>query len=244
MLTMTSHRKISSRAHRQAGMSLVEVLIATTISLVVSAAMLGLAANSLGAGGNTIKMARLTAELRTVMQIVTRETRRANFHGNFAKCFGNLDCVATLENGDSSASSVIKAITVGDAVGTDDCVFFWYDRDADGVVIGDDPIGAFRRAVVGGVGVIQMTMTRTSAPTCNSGNDWISLTNPSFVNVSAFTISNALSLSDLITGAGDSQRVEKIGFSITGNLVSDTAVEKTVQDLVRVRNDVFAAASP
>lgn len=231
-------------AVRQSGVTLMELLIAMTISLVVSLAMVTLMANTLGTGTTTIEMSRLTAELRTAMQIMSREVRRANFHGNFTKCFGDVDCRSTLDNSDGDASSYIKAVTLGTSVSGNDCFFFWYDRDADGDATDDDDVAAFRRAVVGGVGVIQMTTTRNTAPSCNSGNYWTAITDPDFVNVTAFTLANGFSFTDTISAAGATQSVGKIGMTMTGVLVRDSEVSKTVNDMIRVRNDIFAPAAP
>ena len=43
---------------------------------------------------------------------------------------------------------------VDDSVDSGDCMFFWYDRNADGLSTNDD-VGAFRRTEIGGVGVLE-----------------------------------------------------------------------------------------
>ena len=202
---------------RQSGVSLMELLIAMAISLVVTLAMVGLMANTLGTGTQTIQMSRLTAELRASMQIMTRDLRRANFHGNFTECFGDPDCRTTMNGGGTSdVTGYIKAITIGDSVanGDSDCFFLWLDRDADGDVT-NDAVGAFRRVVQNSVGIIQMTTTRTTAPTCNSGSDWTALTDSSFVNVTAFTVTNANSFTDTVSASGATQHVDKILINLT-----------------------------
>jgi prepilin-type N-terminal cleavage/methylation domain-containing protein len=234
---MVNSRKVSVSS--QSGVSLLELLIAMTISLVVSLAMITLMANTLGTGTKTIEMSRLTAELRTAMQIMSRDVRRANFHANFAKCFGDIDCRDTLDNGDGDATDYVKSITIGDSVGTDDCFIYWFDRDGDGDITNDD-VGAFRRAVVGGVGVIQMTTTSNTAPACNADADWTAITDPSFVDVTVFTLTNNFSYTDTIPGDA-TQSIDKIGMSMTGVLVRDANVFRTVNDLIRVRNDIFAS---
>ncbi|NND45459.1 MAG: prepilin-type N-terminal cleavage/methylation domain-containing protein [Xanthomonadales bacterium] len=223
-------------AYRQRGMSLMEMLIAMSISLVVSLAMVGLMANTLGTGTETIGSARLTSEIRAALQIMTRDLRRANYHANYIKCFGNLDCRDILNNGDGNVENYIKPITVTGG----SCFFYWFDRDSDGDGTDDDPVGAFRRVVVGGVGVIQMTTTRENAPSCNSGNYWTAITDPDVINVTNFFVSNALSYTDTVDGA--TQTVDKIALVITAQLTGNAAVQRTVQDVIRVRNDIFAPA--
>jgi len=219
--------------YRQRGLSLMEMLIAMSISLLVSLAMVGLMANTLSTGTQTIGSARLASELRAAMQIMTRDLRRANYHGNFIKCFGNLDCRATLDNGDGDASAYVTTITVTGG----SCFYYWLDRDSDGDITDDDAVGAFRRAVVNGVGVIQMTTTRNLAPSCTTGTYWTDITDRDVVNVTAFAVSNALSYTDAVVGAN--QTIDKIAMQITGELTGNATVTRTIRDLIRVRNDIF-----
>ena len=230
------------RITNQSGVSLLELMIAMAISLVVSLAMVVLMANTLGTGKETIEMTRLNSELRTALQIMSREVRRANYHANFMACFGNVDCRSdgSLESG---AASYIKAVTIGTSVSANDCLYFWYDRNSNGDVTTDtnDFVGAFRRQLVNGVGVIEMTITDKTLASCTSGN-WVQITDPGFVNITAFQVSNNLSYTDTISSAGDTQTVGKIGLSMTGQLRRDAAVVKTITDTIRVRNDIFTPA--
>lgn len=221
---------------RQRGLSLMEMLIAMSISLVVSLAMVGLMANTLSTGTETIGSARLTSEIRAAMQIMTRDLRRANYHANYIKCFGNVNCRTTLDNGDGDTSAYLTSVSVPSA----NCFFYFFDRDSDGDATADDPVGAFRRVVVNGVGIIQMTTTRNLAPSCTTGNYWTAITDPDVINVTNFFVSNALSYTDNVDGA--TQTVDKIALVITAQLTSNAAVQRTVQDVIRVRNDVYAPA--
>ena len=74
-------------------MTLMELLVAGTISIIVSSGMVVLMASTLGTGTQTIKMTQLSAEMRTAMQIITRELRRANYHSTYANCFGDANCL-------------------------------------------------------------------------------------------------------------------------------------------------------
>lgn len=222
----------------QSGVTLIELMIAMSISLVVSLAMVTLMANTLGTSTRTIGMAKLSAELRAAMQIMSRDVRRANYHANFAKCFGNLDCRVTLDDNDGDASAYIKSITVQNG----NCFFYWFDRDSDGDITDDDDVGAFRRAVVDGVGVIQMTTTRNTAPSCTAGNYWSAITDPKLIDVTAFQVNNALSYTDTITGDNATQTIDKINMSITAELIVDASITRTIRNLIRVRNDIFAPA--
>ena len=78
---------------RQKGMTLMELLVAGFISIIVSSGMVILMASTLGTGTQTIKMTKLSSEMRSAMQIMTRELRRANYHSTFFRCFGDQGCL-------------------------------------------------------------------------------------------------------------------------------------------------------
>ena len=62
----------------QKGASLMEVLVAMSISLVVTASMVALMANSLGSTARIIKMTKLTDDMRIALQMMTRDVRRSS----------------------------------------------------------------------------------------------------------------------------------------------------------------------
>ena len=77
---------------RQTGASLMEVLVAMSISLVVTASMIALMANSLGTTGRIVKMTKLADDMRVTMQMVTRDVRRSSYNANSILCYANDAC--------------------------------------------------------------------------------------------------------------------------------------------------------
>ena len=136
---------------QQKGMTLMELLVAGFISIIASSGMIILMANTLGTGARTIKATRLGDEMRSSMQFITRELRRANYHASFAACFGNSNCTTTLGidgyiNSFSDPVTGLADLTKGIGItATNDCLWFWYDRNSDKNLI-NEPVGAFRRA--------------------------------------------------------------------------------------------------
>lgn len=92
------NQKQSSVTGRQAGVSLLELLIAVAISLVVSLAMVTLMANTMSTGTQTVRTSKLTQEMRTTMQIMTRELRRANHDPAALECYDDTECAALESN--------------------------------------------------------------------------------------------------------------------------------------------------
>ena len=238
---------------RQRGMTLMELLVAGAISVVASAAMLGMMANTLSSGTKTIKMTRLSQEMRSAMQIMTRELRRANYHGTYAACIGDVDCVGTL-----GISSVVKDISINGGSGGS-CFWFWYDRPQNGgteVAVTGEQVAAFRRATNdSGAGSIEMSISGTGTPSCNTDSDsWQPITDPNVYDVTAFAITNTESFTSTVTGAGATLAVNRIGINMTGSLIDDASIPAwmggsdvptvQIQDFIRVRNDISHPPGP
>jgi prepilin-type N-terminal cleavage/methylation domain-containing protein len=225
-----NHTMTGKQPNKQQGVTLIELMVALAISLVVSTALVMLMANVMGTGTQTIQMTRMTQEMRTAMQLMTRDLRRANYHVGALDCYGNIDC--------NLYPLKIKVITPEGG----DCFRFWYDRQT---TAGPDA-GAFQLFTRSGVSVVQMTTADNASVSC--GNDWgvaNDITDPSFMNVTAFTVSNADSYNEVISEDSDTQTISKIRLTLTAALLNTPTgvpVSKTIEDLIMVRNPVFCPA--
>jgi type II secretory pathway component PulJ len=230
-----------------------EVLIAAVIGLIAVAGMLILVANTFASSSTTIRITGLTEEMRTAMQIMTRELRRANYHDTYAACFANEDCIANL-----GINGVVKNITIDGGSGGD-CFWFWYDRPQGGstpVGINNEQVAAFRRATDGnGVGSIEMSVSGTGTPNCNDDSaNWQPLTNPEIYDITAFAVTDTGSFTSTVSTAGSVLSVNRIGLAMTGSLVNDPSIPTwmggsgaptvQLQDFIRVRNDVPTPPGP
>jgi type II secretory pathway component PulJ len=238
----------------QKGMTLIELLVASFISIIVSSGMVVLMASTLGTGTQTIKMTQLSKEMRSAMQIMTRELRRANYHSTYTACFGDLDCLTTL--------GIVSEVAEININSTNDCLWFWYDRpQAIGdsqIAVNNETVAGFRRAVNGDIGVLQMTVSGTSAASCPAAG-WVDNTNSDLVDIEAFNVDDSVpdfksycyppTIPPSIT-CSQSQSVERIGIVMTGRLrTSDMSLPAwmrgggdlplTIRDFIRVRNDVY-----
>ena len=256
-----------SRAYgrgQQSGLTLVEMLVALAIGLVVTGAMVGMMANTLSSGSRTISMSRLQQDLRSAMQLVTRDLRRANYFGESILCFGNLNC--------RDESSIYPDGFAGDITinSANNCIIFNIDRDHQLWTNADDP-GGFRLRVSGGIGRIQMlTSTSFSGSTdyCSSSytSGWVDVTNDEAIDVEEFLDCDEIDASDsecsglLADGSDDptmpavlsytelldtdgvnltNQRVRKVQLRMTANLIGNTNISKTIINRVRIRNDII-----
>jgi type II secretory pathway component PulJ len=216
----------------QAGFSLMEALISISISLVVTAAMVALMANSLGNTSRIVNMSKLTDDMRTTMQMLTRDVRRASYNANAFLCYGNEDCF-------SDGSVILPGdVTINNSR---DCFTFLLDRDNDGDST-ENAAGGFRRVTPGGVGAIEM-WTGNNSPSCSSTSSrWVRVTNPDTMDITAFGVDPSLSYTEEIYNDGVtviSQRVRKLRFTIAGRLVTDHSINRQMEDIISIRNDLL-----
>jgi type II secretory pathway component PulJ len=229
----SSHGNSTMSIKRQAGFSLMEAVVAMSIGLVVTAAMIALMANSLRSTSRIVNMTKLSDDLRTTMHMLTRDVRRTSYNANAMLCYGNEDCF--------SDGSVTMPGDLTISTGND-CFTFLLDRDHDGDST-ENPAGGFRRVVSGSVGSIEM-WTGGNAPNC-AGSDagWVQITNPDSMDITGFNVDTALSYTQEIfnDGAGKviSQKVRKLRFSIDGRLVTDNSITRRMEDVISVRNDLL-----
>lgn len=227
MQSMRSHFSTRSR-----GFSLIEVLIASSLSLVVTASMIALMSSSLGSTARIIKMTRLTDDLRSAMLLMSRDVRRSNYSANAINCFANPDCLT-----DGSISSP------GDVVISDnnECFVFSMDRNQDGT--GTENAGGFRRVLAGGVGVIQMWIGAT-VPDCASADvNWAAVTDANDIEITSFSVDDDLSYTEVVLedveGVQYFQKVRKMRMNISGRLVSDLTIQRTLGDIIKLRNNLY-----
>lgn len=217
------------------GFTLMEVLVSVSISLVVTAAMIALMANSLGNTSRIVNMTKLTDDMRMTMQMLTRDVRRSSYNANAMYCYGNEDC------GTDGSATLAGDISVSDS---NDCFTFLLDRDHDGDSTNNDA-GGFRRVSTGGVGVIQMWIGGAT-PDCDAEEDhdfWVEVTDSNSMDISGFAVDDDLSYTEVVfdDGAGKiiTQRIRKLRFSVQGQLVADNNISRSIEDIITVRNDLL-----
>ena len=219
---------------KQGGMSLMEVLIAMSISLIVTASMVALMGNTLGTTARIINMTKLADDLRVTMQMMTRDVRRSSYNANSMYCYANDDC--------ASDGAVTLAGDININAGND-CLTFLLDRDHDGDST-ENSAGGFRRVTNGGVGVIEM-WSGDQAPNCAAAAgsiSWVQITNPEIMDIFAFSVDDNLSYTAEIYNDGTntrSQKARKVRMNMQGRLVMDNTIVRRVEDVIAVRNDLL-----
>jgi prepilin-type N-terminal cleavage/methylation domain-containing protein len=217
----------------QSGFSLMEVLVSMAISLIVTSSMIALMGNSLGNTTRIIRMTKLTDDLRTSLQLMSRDVRRANYSASAVNCFANVDCAT------DGSVTMPGDVWISDS---GDCILYLLDRDHDGDATENDA-GGFRwfNPDPGSTpGRIEMWVGGSS-PECVGTNDsWVSLTDQNDMDITTFTLDDDLSYTEVILDDGfgnqTRQRVRKIRFNIAGQLVSDGTINRQISEVITIRN--------
>ncbi|MGK2924569.1 MAG: PilW family protein [Lysobacterales bacterium] len=228
---MYRNQRIAARHSR--GSSLMELLVASSLSLVVTMTMISLMSNSLANTSRIVKMTKLTDDLRIAMQMMTRDVRRTNYSADAVLCFANPDCA---KDGTIDWAGDVEISDDGD------CVIFQLDRDFDGDMT-ENAAGAFRRRLQNGVGAIEMWVGE-SVPACDAdGAGWVQVTDPNDIAITAFTVDDGLSYDEVIwdDGAGSQlqQKVRKLRFRISGQLTADDGISRDIEDVIKLRNNLY-----
>lgn len=235
-------------AHLQ-GFSLVETMVAMVAGLTVGGAALAFAMSTIKSNNEFVTATRLTQELRSAVDFVGRDLRRAGFDQAYMSQIA-LDSAVT------TVSPFAPIFVSADS----SCVLYAYDRaddtsvatDAYGVVDGETgEIRGIRRVVnADGVGVIEVGTTSATdtalacddatanydayPPACNGG--WCPLTDSLVMHVSAMTVTD---VSPAVIAPASSTalplRIREFELNLAGNLIADTSVARGVQSRVRVR---------
>jgi type IV pilus assembly protein PilW len=226
----------------QAGFTLIEAMIGLALSMIVTSSMVVLMGNSMGSASRIIQMTQLSDELRNTMSMMTRDLRRANYSANAAYCYANSDC--GIPGGAAPQTGDITIVNT-------ECMTFNLDRNQDGDASTDDA-GAFRLADNGsGIGFIEMWVGGAS-PDCdaaeNVNNDlWMELTDPDFVDITTFIVSDVNSLTGSVTEEGGAilnQRTREVFVQIEGALRLDSSITRRIEDTIKVRNDFLWHPGP
>lgn len=204
-------------------------MVALVVNAIVFTALMGVFIANLDHYTKVINTNRLNQQLQGALQIMTADIRRAGYWAN-----ANNDIGADANSNPFMASGA--DITIG---ASNTCILFTYDRNGDGSLpsIGsssDDERYGYRLSG----GAIQ-TRPWGASFSCSAANSaWENVTDPTVVTITALTFT--LTTQTLATGPGTAAlNMRSVDISVTGQLVNDSTVTKTLTQHVRIRNDKF-----
>lgn len=234
-----------NRFRRNAGISLIEVMVAMVAGLVVIGAVLSFTVATIRTNGEAVAVTRVNQELRSLMDVMAREIRRAGFNAS-----------ATAAIGTGATSTNHSTIESDTSVAGSHCILFGYDTpdaggaDSDPGTVGDSEWKGFRRTTVSGVGVLQMRTGGAAMTDCSGANTWSTISSPRSVDITGLTYSfdgpavDCGVATDTGTGNQVNVSVRTLTITINGRLVNDPTVTRSLRERVRIRADrIFQTAS-
>jgi prepilin peptidase dependent protein B len=227
------------------GFSLVEMMVAMAAGLLVVGAALTFTVAVVRANTENIQATRLTNDLRTALNLVVREVRRAGYDNTALSRSGTAMETSLGAQGTAVPLSAFAPIAV-----SGECIVFAYS----------DPAAparqwkGFRREAASGT--LQYSVG-ASAPDCSAPAgpaSWVDLTDAAVVDITAFDViprlvvinqniaSNVLATGTTTTTAQLTLRTYQ--FRISGQLRGDAAFTRTLAEQVRVRGDEVSLLTP
>jgi prepilin-type N-terminal cleavage/methylation domain-containing protein len=214
---------------RQAGMSLVELLVGIAIGLLVVAGASMLTATQLGENRRMLAETQLQQDLRATTEIITRELRRSGSPANQIG-YVSTESVAGVDAG------LIDDMTPN--ASPDSTVTFRYSRGVAGELRFTLSGNKIRTRIMGsgGSGLQDLTDSNTMEVTNFTVTPRHAI-EPSQTGAAPQRMPCPKICSDDTTDCWPTVRVREFTINITGRSKTDPSVERTLQSIVRVRND-------
>lgn len=220
---------IKHNISKKTGFTLVEVMIALVINLGLFAALMIMFSNILQNNQQTTNANRLYEQLQGALQIISSDIRRAGYWGNAKNDVG-------LRQNSNPFMTVTTDVSIN---ASNDCILLSYDHNSDGSIPAisssiDDERYGYRLMN----GSIQARPPGAPFDCTASSTSWENMTDPNIITITALTFTPTLTT--ITTGPGaQGITIRSIDITITGKLVSDATVTKTLTQHVRIRNDKF-----
>lgn len=211
------------------GFTFTELLVALTISALLFSLLIGVFIANLNHYHKSVNTNRLNQQLQSTLDLMTNDIRRAGYWAN-----ANGD-VGTNQNNNPFMASATD-ITVN---ASKNCILFTYDHGNTGTLPSisssyDDDRYGYRLSN----GAVQTRPPGASFSCTAASSAWENVTDTNIINITDLTFT--LNSSTVTTGPGvQGLTMRSVDISITGQLVSDSTIARTLTQHVRIRNDKF-----
>ena len=239
-------------ANRQHGFSLIELMIALAAGLIVSVAAVAFLMSSFRSNADYVKSTKLTQELRSTLDLITRDLRRAGYDET---AMGLVSTgTATSRFTRMNMCNASNVCTTG-ATPPITCVIYAYDRaggtpgtldQASGEIHGIRRKQVTNAAGVS-VGVVEYAVsTSTAKPACsgagpdysvfpvvcNTATTWCPLSDPAQLDITALTFAD--------TGANTGGVILRdINVALQGRIAGSTEFTRGVRSNIRIRSECY-----
>ncbi len=223
--------RASNQTHNQ-GLGLIDLMITIALSLTVLLGVMTVTVTTLQSSNNNLQIVRLDQQLRTAMNIMVSEIRRAGYWTNAQN-----DVLPPT----SSNSNPFMTSSTNISLPSSSCILFTYDSNSNGSLpaLGsgtDDERYGFRLSG----NAIQVRPSGAQFNCTAINTNWENMTDPTLVTITALTFTAVPTAYQTVAAGGASTiTVRTITISVTGQLTSNTSITRTLTATVRAANDVF-----
>lgn len=240
--------------NRQHGMTLIEILVAMFVGIIVMGGAIKVHVNAIKTQSDNIKRVRLNMDMRTMMDIMVKDIRRAGFATDDPQI--NLDCLL-----DNHFKEITVVTTGGNTAGSS-CFLYSYNRNNNACDAVDNN-EHFGFALSGTSLMMKDEGDTNGSSSCitDGNNIWQNLNYPDLeVTTLSFNLSETelnvtamqedINSGDGVCSAGeacttcqntqDCLSVRKVTITLSGQLTDDLSL--TISEQVRIRNDKYISA--
>jgi prepilin peptidase dependent protein B len=211
---------------KQKGFSLVEILVGLAAGSILLSALIALYVNTISSSNKLVATGKLEHSLNNTLSLMTAEIRRSGYYANA------LNDVFTGVNTNPFILSGVDINTPNTS-----CILFAYDAGNNGVLpalgaSGSDGRFGFRLNNT----AIEMRPRTLAGFSCNSDN-WDALSDSNQVEITNLRFN--INTNTQTVGSTSSLTTRSVDISISGRLISDNTITRTLTESVRIRNDKF-----
>lgn len=215
---------------KQRGISLIDLLFGISVGTLMTAGLILFFVNLSSTSTTLISTARLEHELQTAMALMKHDIRRAGYNSNAGNLIGS---------GTENPFTVTGSSDIN--LPTSQCILFSYDYNKTGTLPtlnsgSHDDRFAYRLSE----STIQSRAASDPYFNCSAGQ-WYNLTDPNLIKINnlKFELISTNEPLDPASASGSYIMVRTVSIALTGALISDPSIEKTITSQVRIRNDKY-----
>lgn len=212
---------------KQRGYSLLELLIGLGVGVFLLAGGVLIYTHIMKSFYDLLNVIQLDQQLRSAMEVMVTEIRRAGYSAN---------SVNDINSGVNTNPFMASGADIISPSST--CILFTYDYDSSGLLPSLNATNYDKRFGYRLTGnTLQARALTDSVFNCASGN-WIDITDTNLVNISNLTFTLTPTVITLDNGVS-TLTMRNATISLTGSLINDASVTRTIVENVRVRNDKY-----
>ena len=206
------------------GFSLIELMLSLFLGSLLLAMVIGLYVSGVSNGAKSAKYSRLRTDMQSILTIMETDIRRAGYGGqNFL-----------VE--DSGNKITVKIAELSEK----HCIIYSYDHNLDQVVDDSDKLGFCYNNTgqtvefvtnVGGTQTLSQLFSCifSGGIDCADGSNFVSLSDPDFIKITALTFTESTSSSATAT-------LRNVEINLSGELTANSDYKHSVNTTVQVRN--------